>query len=294
MVIAATVVSFAVTVAWIAESGPRPPAGARASSGPQRASSTALEVAGSGSNLPITRRLLEAWRARTGHPFVLHSSIGTTGAVHAVRDGAVHVGLLSRPLTDAELSVGSAEFDRVAYAWSVVVLAANPAVRDRDVRSSELLALLRGRPSAWSDGSPRLFILRERGDSSHRAASLAIEGFAEAERDAQSAGRFRVLYSDVELRYSVLGTIGALGFTDLGASVIDGLPLVALSLDGVAPTIENARVGRYRLVKPLIALVRARRDERVESFVQFLRSPEARAAVEASGFLATEPNGSSR
>jgi phosphate transport system substrate-binding protein len=256
-----------------------------------RAAEDALELAGSGSNLPLTRRLLEAWRRRTGHHFILHSSIGTTGGVQAVRDGAVHVGLLSRPLHAHELAETERDFERIAYAWSVVVLAANPSVPDRDIATTELLDLLRGRPSWWSDGSARVIMLRERGDSSHRVAILRIPGFREAEHEAQIYGRFRVLYSDVELRYALLGTPGAVGFTDLGAGAIDGLPLHPLSIDGVEPTLDNARAGRYRLVKPLLLLVPRARDERTESFVRYLRSPDARALIESSGFLATEPIG---
>lgn len=228
---------------------------------------------------------------RAGQRFILHSSIGTTGGVQATIEGAVHVGLLSRPLNAQERAATQRDFEQVPYAWSVVVLATNPSVRERDIRTQELLDLLRGRPSSWSDGSPRVIILRERGDSSHRAAAMRIDGFLDAERDAQSSGRFRVLYSDVELRYSVLGTQGALGFSDLGAGAIDGLPLHPLSIDGVEPTIENARAGRYRLVKPLIALVPRARDALTESFVRYLRSPDGRALVESSGFLADEPAG---
>lgn len=282
---------MAAAVAWAAESGPVPLASPRAPSGRLLAATDALEVAGSGSNLPLTRRLLESWRERSGQRFILHSSIGTTGAVQAVRDGVIHIGLLSRPLSEQESSVAGPDYLRITYAWSVVAFAANPSVRDHGVRAGEIVELLRGRTSTWSDGSPRVFILRERGDSSHRAAMLRIEGFGAAERDAQSAGRFRVLYSDVELRYSLLGTIGAVGLTDLGAGSIDGLPLVPLALDGVEPTLENARSGRYRLIKPLIALAPARHDARVESFLLFLRSPEGLRLIETSGFLATEPAG---
>jgi len=282
---------MAVAVGWVAELGPVPPSGQGSNMTRLRASSDVLEVAGSGSNLPLTRRLLEAWRMRVGQRFILHSSIGTTGGVQATLDGAVHVGLLSRPLNAQELAATERDFERIPYAWSVVVLAANPSVRDRDIRTGELLDLLRGRANSWSDGSPRVIILRERGDSSHRAAIMRIPGFREVERDAQSSGRFRVLYSDVELRYSVLGTQGAVGFSDLGAGAIDGLPLHPLSIDGVEPTIENARAGRYRLVKPLLVLVARVRDERTESFVRYLRSPDARSLIESSGFLSTEPVG---
>jgi phosphate transport system substrate-binding protein len=249
-----------------------------------------LEVAGSGSNLPLTRRLLEAWSAQTGQRFVLHPSIGSTGAVHAVRDGAVHVGLLSRPLNAGERSI-AASLEQRTYAWSVVVLAAHPSVVDRSIRAEDLCALLHGEASMWSDGSPRVFLSRERGDSSHRVVALQIPCFREAERGAQDAARFRVLYTDVELRFALLSTPGAVGLTDLGATSIDQLPLVPLALDGVAPTLEHAASGRYSLVKPLIALMKRDAGARAASFVEFATGEQGRAIIEASGFLSRQPRG---
>jgi len=211
--------------------------------------------------------------------------------VQAVRDRAVHIGLLSRPLSPEERSGPAATLAQHPYAWSVVVFAAHPAVVDRSISTAALVALLRGEPSAWSDGSPRVFLSRERGDSSHRAAVARVAGFRQAEREAQEATRFRVLYSDVELRFSLLSTTGSVGLTDLGASAIDRLPLVVLALDGVAPTRENALTGRYPLVKPFVALVHASTHPLAESFLRFVRSNAGQSIIEESGFLTVEPQG---
>jgi phosphate transport system substrate-binding protein len=211
--------------------------------------------------------------------------------VQAVRDRAVHIGLLSRPLSSEERAGPAATLALHPYAWSVVVFAAHPAVVDRSISAAALVELLRGEPSSWSDGSPRVFLSRERGDSSHRAAVARVAGFREAEREAQEATRFRVLYSDVELRFSLLATIGSVGLTDLGASAIDQLPLVVLALDGIAPTRENALAGRYPLVKPFVALVPERAHPFAESFLRFVRSEAGRSIIEESGFLTVEPRG---
>lgn len=211
--------------------------------------------------------------------------------MQAVRDRAVHIGLLSRPLSREERDGPAATLTQHPYAWSIVVFGAHPSVRDRSISTREVVALVRGEPSAWSDGVSRVFLSRERGDSSHRAAIARLPGFREAERDAQDASRFRVLYSDVELRFALLGTAGSVGLTDLGAGSIDHLPLVALALDGVAPTKENASAGRYPLVKPFVALAHRATHPLAESFLRFLRSDEARTLVEETGFLAAEPAG---
>ncbi len=128
------------------------------------AASTALTLAGSGSNLPLTRALVEAFRKH--HPdtkIFVHASIGSGGGVRAVRDGAVDIGLVSRGLTEEEGRLGLVVTPHVRVA---VVVATHPSVADRCVASAELAAILSGARSSWSDGSRRVVLLRERGDSS--------------------------------------------------------------------------------------------------------------------------------
>lgn len=54
-------------------------------------------VAGSGTNLPITVKLAEEYTKISGVPCEVPPSIGSDGAIAAVKAGAVELGLLSRP-----------------------------------------------------------------------------------------------------------------------------------------------------------------------------------------------------
>jgi len=78
----------------------------------------------------------------------------------------------------------------------------------------------------------------------------------------------------------------ALGLSDLGTITIERLPIKALTVDGVAPTLENVASGRYPFVKTLAFVWR----EDVlpasgRAFVEFVRSPEAAAILTAHGYL---------
>ncbi|WP_040763079.1 substrate-binding domain-containing protein [Sporomusa ovata] len=63
-------------------------------------------VAGSGTNLPITMKLAEAYKRKNNINIEVPNSIGSDGAVKAVQDGTLKLGLMSRPLTDEEKAVG--------------------------------------------------------------------------------------------------------------------------------------------------------------------------------------------
>ncbi len=279
------IAGFSFAMGRFAESGPTPPRANVSRIREQLSSELPLQVAGSGSNLPLTRRLLTAWAAQAHQSFNLHASIGTTGAIQAVRNGAIHLALLSRRLKDEERNQDP-PVQIVHYARSVVVLAAHPDTPDRSISQAELFAVLRGERSVWSDGTLRTFLLRERGDSSQATVASVIPEFARLEREAQSSRRFRVLYSDSELRQALIGAPGAIGWTDLGALLIEQSPLRVLALDGVVPSVESARNQSYRLSKPLDFAVVLPVDPRVTNFLDFTHSPAGRALTESSGFIA--------
>lgn len=285
---AAALVVLALTTSGLlvvrAESGPAPAflTGPPIDVAP-RAAPGRVELAGSGSNLPLTRRLVAAFAAtRPDLVLVVHDSIGTTGGVRAVRDGAIDVGLSSRPLSEAELG----DDLRVhPYARVAVVFAAHPDVGERRVDRAQVLAMYRGERRAWRDGRPLVVLQRERGDSSHRAVSEALPGFAEVNDEAWRAARFRVLYSDLAMQEALASTPGAVGVFDMGAIVSEDLPFIVLSVDGVAPTAERVASGAYPFVKELSFVTRGEPSPEVRALLEFVDSEGGRLVIEGGGYL---------
>ena len=109
-----------------------------------------LTFAGSGTNLPIIRALAEAFRR--AHPDVnidVPASIGSTGGIRAAAEGAIAVGLISRPLRDREKGLGLIV---VPYARTAVVIGAHPTVADDGITFEDLVSIYRGVKSRWKDG----------------------------------------------------------------------------------------------------------------------------------------------
>ena len=64
-------------------------------------------AAGSGVNLGITRLLAEAYTAHNPETLIdVPGSIGTRGAIKATAEGAIALGLISRPLKEQEKAPG--------------------------------------------------------------------------------------------------------------------------------------------------------------------------------------------
>lgn len=236
-----------------------------------------LHLAGSGSNLVVTRALTAAYRqVRPDDRVVVHDSIGSTGGVRAVASGAISVGLLARPLRAAERELG---LTVIRYARVPVTFLAHPDVRDDDIRSSEIVRSLLGEDMRWHDGTPRVWLLRERGDAGSAVVAAQIPGFEAAQEDAIAARRFRVVYHDDELTRAVLGLRGSIGIADLAQARANAPTARVLSVDGRAPSAAAVAEGHYPFFKDLAFVVRDPLEPATARFLAFVASEQGRRVI---------------
>lgn len=279
LVAAAVVVAMLGSATWLlrtATAGPVPrfltevPASDRRSP-----SDDALVIAGSGSNLPVTRALATAWALQGSPPPVVHTSVGSGGGMRALADGAIDIALISRPLNARERS---GDLTAVPYARAPVVFAVHTSVPDRDIDAQGVLDIYAGRRTTWADGTPIVVLQRERGDSSHAAAAKVIPGFAEVDEEAWSARRWRVIYDDVGMQEALASTEGSIGLVGSGTMPPD-LAVRGLSFAGVEGTAEAVVAGHYPLFKDLAFVTRNPPDERATQLFRFVYSAEGRRVI---------------
>jgi len=238
-----------------------------------------LRLAGSGSNLPMTRALSAAFpRDPTQHP-VVHASIGSGGGVQALLDGVIDIALVSRPLRDGEAEQGLVA---TPYARIPVVVAAHASVPDGDLARAELLAIYEGSRREWSDGSRIVVLQRERGDSSHGALVRVLPSFEAINEGAYLESRWRVLYRDDAMREALADTRGAIGLFGQGA-IPSGLGVQALAIDGVRPSPSTVASGAYPFTKDLSFVTRGPPRDESAAFIAFTRSPRGQRIIELAG-----------
>ncbi len=245
-----------------------------------------LFLAGSGSNLPLTRALVDAFVA--GHPerakVVVFESIGSSGGVRAARDQAVEIGLISRSLREREQPYG---LQVVPYARVAVVVAANPSVSDTNLTRDELVEIYSGRRTTWSDGAAISVLQREQGDSSHAAFARVFPAFARADAEAYAAGRFRVVYHDRAMQNALFVTEGGVGLFDFGAVQTQGLALRLMDIDGVRPSVVSIEDGSYPFYKDLSFVYTSESGKRplVQAFLAFVASDGGQQVIRDGGYM---------
>lgn len=248
---------------WSGGAGDPPTAPRRARAA--RPPDAPLEIAGSGGNLPLVERVVASWR--TEEPGVrvrVHPSIGSGGAIRALRDGAIDVGLVSRPLRPEE----ARDVEVHWYAEVPVVAAGHPAVPVESLDAARLQAIAEGREQRWPDGSPIVFVAREPTDSSLAAVEARHPALGRALREAFASGRCTTAYSDAALLDALERIPGSVGVTDLGQVRLRGTLRVLGELG-------TKRLGLATESAPRAGAVR---------LLERLRGPATRALAEAAGY----------
>lgn len=242
-----------------------------------------VHLAGSGSNLPLTRALAEAFQAdNPDRHVVVFDSIGSSGGVHAAYDDVVDFGLVSRPLRDSEVAL---HLHVVPYARVPVVVAVNLGVPDDSISPAELLDIYAGRRTSWSDGTPIVVIQREPGDSGHLAVETVLPEFATINAAAYREARWRVVDSDQGMQEALSITAGAVGIFDLGAIVLQRLPVKPLNIDDISPSEASVQSRRYPFAKDLAFVSLEPPTGAAAEFLRFIDGDQGRALVRASGYI---------
>ena len=236
-------------------------------------------VAGSGTNLPVTEQLAAAYRKQTGSKIEVPKSIGSDGAIKAVRDGTISLGLVSRPLTESEQASG---LKTIRYARVGIVFAVHPSVREDNVTFEDILQMHRAQKTAWADDSRIKVLIRNVHDSSNQILFSMIPGFQQVIEESLAEKRWPIMYHDVEMSDALRTKAGSFGHTDTTSIVVFG-GIKALSLNGIAPTPENLRSGRYPWVKELSFLYKGELSDPAKKFVEYVLSSEGRTIIEANG-----------
>jgi phosphate transport system substrate-binding protein len=245
---------------------------------------TTLTLAGSGTNLPIARVLAAAFEKK--HPGIhieVPASIGSTSGIRAAAEGAVAIGLISRPLKESEKRLG---LEVVTYARTPLVIGVHPSVAVESITSAEIIDIYRGKKGSWKDGREIIVLTREPGDSTIEVMCKGVPGFKEVYDESQKAKRWTTLLKDLEMNETLAKTPHAIGFSDLGALTLERHRIKPLKVNGVAPTLKNAENGTYPLVKPLMFVFhREKLPPAAREFLAFTRSKDGAKIMRASGYL---------
>lgn len=146
---------------------------------------------------------------------------------------------------------------------------------------------------ACSGNRDNITVISREDGSGTRGAFVELLGIEEKNADGEKIDRTTRTAEITEktsvMMTSVEGNIQAIGYISLG-SLNDTVK--ALSIDGVAATVENIKNGTYKVARPFNIAVKENLSAVANDFITYIMSAEGQAVVEAAGYISDGNNGS--
>jgi phosphate transport system substrate-binding protein len=212
-------------------------------------------------------------------------SLGSTGAIEAVAQGALDVAVSGRALRDAESQKGLLA---VEVARTPFVFAVGRGAGVSGVTTDELAAIYRGEKTTWPNGQRIRLVLRPSSDVDTGLLKGISPDMAAAVAVAQSRPGMLMATTNTECHGILARSPGSIGPTTLLQLRTEPLPDPPLDWNGVAPTLANLASGRYPLQKPIFLVFRSPAPPGARLLLAFLSSPRGRALLAELGTLSTD------
>lgn len=240
-----------------------------------------IEIGGTGAALGTMRLLLDAYAAidpdLSGRVL---PSLGSSGGIKAVLDGAIDLAVAARPPKTAERAAGATAVKYATTALVPVVSMTNPAT---GVSSTDLLALYGGDRATWPDGTAVRLVLRPKAETDTKLLVAHVPGIAGALERLRSNAAIPVAYTDQQNADTIEQMPGGFGLAALSLVRSESRRLKALALDGIVADPTTIADGSYPLTKSFYLVTNGEPGPAVRRFIEFVRSPDGRALLRRTG-----------
>ncbi len=234
-----------------------------------------LRSGGTGTAIGMLRQVGAEFTAATGVKVDVVASLGSTGAIRALGDGLLDIGVPARPLTSDETAAG---LRQVAVLRTAYVIATSH-VDASGLKSADLAKIFAAEKPTWADGTPIRIILRPRSDTDTALLGELFAGMTEAIESARRRAEVPTAATDQDNAALADRTPGSLIGTTMTQLKTEHRNLHMLPLDGVEPTLANFESCAYRFTKKLCLIVPRNSAPQAQRFVDFLRSPPGMKAL---------------
>jgi len=244
----------------------------------------AVHIDGSNGVMPLVRALADAYVVEVpGAVITFGEGLGSKARLDSLRAGHMDVALASHGLDTAALRAEGLGVHRIA-ATPVVFGVHAASVTLADLPSARVCDVLAGREASWrplGDGRdlPIVVVVRPEAEVD---MEVLRDGIACA-RELVITPSALVVEETADMARALRETDGAMGVTTATVVSQSGGAIRALALDGVAPSPEAVREGRYPLTRSSYLVVRGGAHAGVARFLAFIASPAGQAVIEANG-----------
>ena len=242
-------------------------------------SATTIKEAGSTTVQPLAEKLAAAYHnAHTDVTIVIQGG-GTAVGITSCNDGTVDIGAASR-----ELKSSDPQLVKHLLARDGIALVVQPSNVISGLTKTQIKEIYTGNITNWKDvGGPDAAIVvvaREEGSGTRTAFQDMVLG-----ANVSITSKAILQLSNGAIKTAVSGTPNSIGFISFG--YLDS-SVKALSVDGIAATVANAKSGTYPIVRPLYFLTKIAPTGEVKAFIDYCTSAAGQAIAVEEGYLSID------
>jgi phosphate transport system substrate-binding protein len=235
-----------------------------------------INIAGSTSVMPFTEKLAEYFMLENPDIVVNVQSGGSTAGIQACMNKTVDIGMSSRELNPDEKSLSE-----VAICYDGIAIAVHPSNPVRYLNMHQVKDIFSGRIKNWQElgwiNRKIDAVTREEGSGTRGAFEELVMKKEEIDEGIM------VQDSNGSVKEVVATDPYAMGYLSMGA--VDG-KVKAVAVDAAAPTVENVKLKKYRLVRPFLYLTFGEPNKNMKVFIDFVLSREGQNILKKEGLVA--------
>ncbi len=237
-----------------------------------------IKIAGGTAHIPVMKEA--ARRAMTLNPDLQVSVAGGGSGVGIKQagEGLVDIGNSGRAPTDQEIS----RYGLRVFQWALdgVGIVVHPKNAVTALTQTQLMAIYSGKTTNWKDvgGADQQINIYTRDESSGTREVF----WEKALKKGPIAGHAHFIVSNGAMKSAVSQDPYGIGYVSVGH--IDET-VKAVILDGVPPTQQTVKDGRYPVARGLYSVTKGDPSGPAKSFIDYLFSPEGQGIAAGKGFI---------
>lgn len=248
----------------------------------------AQKIKGSDTVLPLTQKFAEDYAKKTGSAITVTGG-GTGVGFASLVEGTCDIAMASRKINFKEktsLSKGGVAVKELTIGFDALAVVVNPSNPVSNLTREQIEGIYTGSIKNWKEvGGPDMLIVvysRETSSGTYEFFKEELLSKKNYKNDVLSMPATGAIIQ------SVGQTKGAIGYVGL-AYLNKDVKAIKISYDGgksfVAPSFDNAKNGKYPVVRPLFYYFSEGKNKNVDAFAAYAISAEGQKTVKAIGYI---------
>ncbi|HEV2845270.1 MAG TPA: phosphate ABC transporter substrate-binding protein, partial [Thermoanaerobaculia bacterium] len=246
-----------------------------------------IVIDGSTGVMPLVAALAKAYREwQPDVTIEIGKGLGTKARLQALAAGKIDIAMASHGVAFEEIARQGMALEEIAKV--AVVFGVNASVPLTDLTERQICDVYAGRITNWKElGGPDLVIApRARPDT--EVDTEVVRAKIGCLKELRLAEPVKVMPATGDMAQELAATAGAIGMTTMTVVEQSQKRIRPLSLNGIAPHVENVKNQSYGLTRDSFLVTKATPTPAVARFLAFIRSPEGAKVIAANGAVPVE------